>query len=466
MENRWAIRRSSGLRHRVTPSRRSVARLTLVAAILALAGCARGPKPGDVAVCLAAAPALIDQGVASTEGAVVEPVSRSGVRGVVIRVLAPWDGAALPLTCRFDPTVEPGDVEGLIGVVPPGGRQLTVRQVASLRAWLRIDAPAYAPAATLAPSAEPILGAFGYGAQALVNGLVRGSLYALTAAGYALVFSLLEIVNFAFGEMFTLGAYVAILVFAGATQSGVLSPLSGWTAGLACLAAVGAMVPWGFAIERVVYRPLRAAGRLFPMVSAIGLSILLQNFIHLSQGARPKFLAALALGSLEIATPDGGGVIRVPLAQLGGIVLGLALGVAVWRLSVATRFGREQRALAQDRVMAALMGVDADRVIGRTFMLGAALAGVSGVAALVIYGEADPVMGVPLGFKALSGAVLGGMGSLGGALIGGLLIGLVEAAWSAYAEPSYRDAVIFALLILVLLFRPRGLFGWSDRTSS
>ncbi|MBV8169818.1 MAG: branched-chain amino acid ABC transporter permease [Alphaproteobacteria bacterium] len=340
-----------------------------------------------------------------------------------------------------------------------------------LRIWLALEEAPPAPSDDLAvPNAPraPPFSPLGYLLQLLLNGLVLGAIYCLIAVGYAQVFSLLEIVNFAFGELFTLGAYLAIVVFV--LLAGTDLALGAAGPALALLAALALIVPWGWAIERAVYRPLgiaraTSAARLIPLVSAIGLSIFLENLVRISQGNRNKWLAPVIEGRIALPLGDGTALAIgwVQLAIVGAVAA--VCGALGWLLA-RTSFGRQQRACAQDRVAASLLGVDVERVISRTFMLGAGLAGIAGFAALLYYGQADPSMGYSVGFKALSAAVLGGIGSLAGAMVGGVLIGLAEALWSGYFDGAYRDVVIFAVLIGVLIVRPSGLLGDPGKTSS
>jgi branched-chain amino acid transport system permease protein len=367
------------------------------------------------------------------------------------------------LTCRFA-----GDADRLqlTGIETPATGALSAPRLAMLRIWLGLaDDPAAGDAPT--PHAPP-LGPPGYLLQQLLNGLVLGAIYCLIAIGYAQVFSLLEIVNFAFGELYMMGAYFALLGLVLVAGSGLEQGAAGGA--LALIGAVALSLPWGWAIARAVYRPLgiaRAnnAARLIPLVSAIGLSIFLQNLVRLGQGNRNKWLSPIVEGAWSVPLGDGTAV-RVGVAQLAIVMLTAAVCAVLWLIVQRSAFGRQQRACAQDRVAAALLGVDVDLVISRTFMLGAALAGIAGASALIGYGEADPSMGDTIGFKALSAAVLGGIGSLGGAMVGGLLIGLAEALWSAYFDGAYRDVVIFAALIVTLIARPAGLFGDPAKTSS
>ncbi len=297
--------------------------------------------------------------------------------------------------------------------------------------------------------------------QQLINGLVLGSIYALVALGYTMVYGILELINFAHGEITMMGAMVALsvigaLALAAPGLPGVLMLAAGLTVAIPVCMALGLL------IERVAYRPLRFAPRLAPLITAIGVSIILQN------------IAMLIWGKQYIPFPDvlpqgrhtfyGAAITDVQIAILlltTGIMLMLIL------LVQKTRLGRAMRATAQSRQVASLMGVDVNRVIASTFVIGAALAAVAGVMVSAYYGLAHYYMGFMLGLKAFSAAVLGGIGNLGGAMLGGLLLGLIESFGAGYIGDltggflgsHYQDVFAFFVLIAVLVFRPQGLLG-------
>jgi branched-chain amino acid transport system permease protein len=203
---------------------------------------------------------------------------------------------------------------------------------------------------------------------------------------------------------------------------------------------------------------LRGSTRLAPLISAIGMSIFLQNMVQLTQGARVKPIPPMVVGGIDLLTADGF-TARVSYSQILIVVVTVALMFAFTWLITRTSFGRQQRACEQDRTMTALLGIDVDRTISLTFMLGASLAAVAGVMVTVYYGVVDFYIGFVAGIKAFTAAVLGGVGSLPGAMLGGLIIGLIEAFWSAYLAAEYKDVATFSILILVLMFRPSGLLG-------
>lgn len=297
--------------------------------------------------------------------------------------------------------------------------------------------------------------------QQLINGLVLGSVYALVALGYTMVYGIIELINFAHGEVTMTGALVALSAI-GAVALGMpgLPGVLMLAAGLAL--AIPVCVALGLLIERVAYRPLRNAPRLAPLITAIGVSIILQNLAMLIWGKQYiSFPPVLPQGSYEIL---GAHITDVQIAIL---VLTLLIMLGLILVVQKTRLGRAMRATAQSRQVASLMGVDVDRVIAATFAIGSALAAVAGVMVSAYYGLAHYYMGFMLGLKAFSAAVLGGIGNLGGAMLGGLLLGLIESFGAGYIGDltggflgsNYQDVFAFFVLIAVLVFRPAGLLG-------
>jgi branched-chain amino acid transport system permease protein len=295
-----------------------------------------------------------------------------------------------------------------------------------------------------------------YFLQQLINGLTLGSIYGLIAIGYTMVYGIVGMINFAHGEIYMIGAFISVIAFLVLGLAGIsYVPLA-----LAVVLLVTMLLTsvYGWAVERLAYRPLRGSTRLAPLISAIGMSIFLQNYVQVTQGARVKPLPPLVHGGFTIFEA-GGFTVRLSYLQLFIIVLTLALMAAFTAVIAMTPLGRAQRACEQDMRMAALVGVDVDRVISTTFVIGAALAAVAGLMVTLYYGVVDFFIGFLAGIKAFTAAVLGGIGSLPGAMLGGLLIGLIEAFWSGYFSVEYKDVSVFAVLILVLVFRPTGLLG-------
>jgi branched-chain amino acid transport system permease protein len=215
---------------------------------------------------------------------------------------------------------------------------------------------------------------------------------------------------------------------------------------------------YGWAVERIAYRPLRGAPRLAPLISAIGMSIFLQNYVQLAQGARQKPVPPLIPGGI-VLVPSDVFPVTISYVQILVIAATTVLMVGFSLLIARTKLGRAQRACEQDRLMAALLGIDVDRTISLTFVIGAALAAVAGLMVTLYYGVVDFFIGFLAGLKAFTAAVLGGIGSLPGAMLGGILIGLIESFYSAYFSIDYKDVAAFAILVLVLIFRPSGLLG-------
>ena len=297
--------------------------------------------------------------------------------------------------------------------------------------------------------------------QQLINGLVLGSVYALVALGYTMVYGILELINFAHGEVTMIGAMVALTVIgalAGAHVDlpGIVIVLVG------VLAAIPACMLLGFTIERVAYRPLRNAPRLAPLITAIGVSILLQNLAMIIWGRQYiSFPPILPRTTYHL----GGATISV--LQIFILVLSLVIMAALVALVQKTKLGRAMRATAQAPQVAGLMGVNINSIISLTFIIGSALAAVAGVMVSAYYGVAHYYMGFLLGLKAFTAAVLGGIGNLAGAMLGGLLLGVIESMGAGYIGDvtggfmgsNYQDVFAFFVLILVLVLRPSGLLG-------
>jgi len=296
--------------------------------------------------------------------------------------------------------------------------------------------------------------------QQLINGLTLGSIYGLIAIGYTMVYGMLGMINFAHGDVFMVSSFIALIAFL------ILTTIFGFVPGIAMLLLVllvsmafTALLNW--AIERVAYRPLRQSFRLAPLISAIGMSITLSNFVQISQGARNKPIEPLLNNVFVLLDTPSFPVTLSHKQLLIMVVTAVLLGI-FWFVVQKTSLGRAQRACEQDRVMASLLGVDTDRTIAFTFILGAALAAVAGTMYLVYYGVISFSDGFMPGVKAFTAAVFGGIGSLPGAVIGGLLIGLIETLWSAYFSIEYKDVAAFTILIVVLIFMPQGLLGRPD----
>jgi len=295
-----------------------------------------------------------------------------------------------------------------------------------------------------------------YFLQQLINGVTLGSIYGLIAIGYTMVYGIIGMINFAHGDIFMISAFIALIAFLALVAIGVTAvPLALF---LVLLIAMALTSLYGWTVERFAYRPLRHSFRLAPLISAIGMSIALQNYVQIVQGARVKPLPPLIGGGYTLIDSPVF-VVQLSNVQILVVLTTIAL-MAVFSWIVAnTRLGRDMRACEQDLKMASLIGVNVDRTISYTFVIGAALAAVAGIMHLLYYGVVDFYIGFVAGVKAFTAAVLGGIGSLPGAMLGGLLIGLIETFWSAYFSIEYKDVAAFSILVIVLIFLPTGILG-------
>ncbi len=289
--------------------------------------------------------------------------------------------------------------------------------------------------------------------QQLLNGLTIGSVYALIALGYTMVYGIIQMINFAHGEVFMVGAYFGLSVITGL---GLAAPAKGgfvWLLVVICIAAAGCSL-LSLGIERIAYRPLRKAPKLSVLITAIGVSFFLQNVVMLCYGVQDRYVPEI----LPVRQLGGANVSVTPMqAAIFGVSFLLMLGLQ-W-LVYGTKLGRSMRAIAQDPLAAKLMGIPVDRVIAITFAIGSALAGVGGVLFGSYYSTINFHDGYLTGLKAFTAAVLGGIGNLPGAMLGGLLLGLLEGLAAGYISAQWKNVVAFAVLILVLLLRPHGLLG-------
>jgi branched-chain amino acid transport system permease protein len=293
--------------------------------------------------------------------------------------------------------------------------------------------------------------------QELVNGLTTGALYSLVALGFSMVYGVLKLLNFAHGDLYMIGAYVGFFViqwFGGAANVGIPVPL---LLAIMFLLAAGVSGGLGVAIERFAYRPLRDAPRIAPLITAIGISFFLENAVLLLFGAQyriyntPEFISlssGIRIGSVTIDT-----------VQIMVLVLSVALMAGLQLLVNRTRWGKQVRAVAADREAAEMLGINVNFTISMTFFLGSALAGVAGVMGGLLFNQVTNTIGFIVGLKAFTAAVVGGIGSLPGAMLGGLLIGLAESFTIGYISSTYSNLLVFALLIIVMLVRPSGLLG-------
>ena len=293
--------------------------------------------------------------------------------------------------------------------------------------------------------------------QELVNGITTGALYSLVALGFSMVYGVLKLLNFAHGDLYMIGAYIGFFViqwFGGAANVGIPVPL---LLLIMFVLAAGVAGGLGVAIERFAYRPLRDAPRIAPLITAIGISFFLENAVLLLFGAQyriyntPEFISlssGIRIGSVTIDT-----------VQIMVVVLSVALMAGLQLLVNRTKWGKQVRAVAADREAAEMLGINVNFTISMTFFLGSALAGVAGVMGGLLFNQVTNTIGFIVGLKAFTAAVVGGIGSLPGAMLGGLLIGVAESFTIGYISSTYSNLLVFALLIIVMLVRPSGLLG-------
>jgi branched-chain amino acid transport system permease protein len=293
-----------------------------------------------------------------------------------------------------------------------------------------------------------------YFLQLFLGGLTRGSIYALIALGYTMVYGIIKLINFAHGEIYMIGAFTALIIASVLTLQGFneISILV-----LAALVAVIYSSAYGYTIEKIAYKPLRQAPRLSPLISAIGMSIFLQNYVLLAQTS--DFLPFPSLIP-EFKFMDQ----YEHIFSSTELMIFLTTAIVMIILTVVikyTRTGKAMRATAQDRKMAMLVGVDVNRIISATFVIGSALAAVGGILIASHIGQINFYIGFIAGIKAFTAAVLGGIGSIPGAVLGGFILGWTESFATGYVSSDYEDVFAFALLVLILIFRPAGILGKS-----
>ena len=304
--------------------------------------------------------------------------------------------------------------------------------------------------------------------QLLVNGVTLGSVYALVALGFSMVYGILKLLNLAHGDVLMVGAFIGwgVIGWLGGAQD---PNVAVWILiVLMVLAAMAGCGLLGVAIERFAYRPLRRAPRIAPLISALGVSFFIQNSVLLLFGADFRSYDTFDLVDVEVGIEFG--PLRVWVVRLVVIGAALAMMVALWLLVTRTKLGKAMRATAIDREAAAMMGIDVDKVIVKTFFIGSALAGAAGVLVGLVFGQINHFMGFGYGLKGFTAAVVGGIGSIPGAMFGGLFIGLAEALSVGYIEDftrgrlgsAFSDLVVFLILVLFMLLRPQGIFGKPD----
>lgn len=291
--------------------------------------------------------------------------------------------------------------------------------------------------------------------QQLVNGLVLGSIYGLIAIGYTMVYGIIGMINFAHGEVYMISAYITAITIAVLALFGLEQIFLVLT--ITFIIAVFITACYGWTIERLAYRPLRGSTRLAPLISAIGMSLFLQNYVRVAQGARSQGIPAILHGHWRIGSEQH--FMQISHVQAFIILTALMSMVVLSVVIRRTQLGRMMRATQQDLPMAAILGVPTNKIISLVFIIGAGMAAIAGVLVSLNYGSFNFHIGFIIGIKAFTAAVLGGIGSLTGAMLGGILLGLAESLFAGFIDVDYKDVFAFSILIFILIFKPSGLLG-------
>ncbi len=290
--------------------------------------------------------------------------------------------------------------------------------------------------------------------QQLINGVTIGAFYALVALGYTMVYGVLKLINFAHGDLFMWGAYLGLTGLSALLA--LLAQTSAWAILPVVIIVMVSVALIGVLIERVAYRPLRTAGRLAPVISALGAAFILESLARNVYGASWKTYPAGI-------TPTGGitlgGGVRVGVMQIIVLVVSFLLMGGLYLFVQRTRIGTAMRAVSLDHDVSRLMGIDVDRIIAIVFLIGPGLGGVAGLIVALYYGSFDFTLGWVFGLKAFIAAIMGGIGNIPGAMLGGMLLGIIETLGSGYVSPQWKDVIAYVILIVILIFRPTGLLG-------
>lgn len=433
----------------VTQGIRTACVIALLATVTALTPARAETVVGPVQRCQELLPAFVS--APSRLSIETQPTGTDGTVGV--RLAWPGDGREEWIICWFLPHLAedlPWQMTQLDTSKYGMLRRYDIQQLYKLLRLQQHRSQEFSPAAD-----TPVATAL-YLLQQIINAGSLGCVYALIAIGFTLVYGITRVVNFAFGEIYMLGAFMTFIAAA------VIQGLGGSIAVSALLVILGGtaaiMAAYGLAMDRLVFRPLRQAPTTVALIAAVGLSLALKDSVRLLQGAKTRYLLVEQLDSWPVITGLGFDV-YVRKGHLFVAAAAAIIGGLLWWTHARTSLGRCQRACAQDIRMAALLGVPIDRTIGLTFMMGAAIVGTGGTFAAAQHGVVNFHMGTIMGFKALTAALLGGIGSLPGAVLGGLLIALIEVMTAAFLGSGWKDIAVFAVLVLVLLYRPAGLLG-------
>jgi branched-chain amino acid transport system permease protein len=436
-------------------------RFAVLLMALLCAACGRATDSEQLRLCRAILPVLHAEGTEFREVRVAPAaLGKSGVR---IDYAAREPGAerrTYGLTCGFGGTTFERDRLDLVAV-EIDGKPIGHGRLTFLRRFLAEAGPAEtAPSPQRSPG---LSAAAAYALQQLINALALAAVYALLATAYSLIYGLTGRINLAFGEIAVLGAYGAIGGVAATVALGIADPIAGLALALAIAAAMAG--GWSLLVGRAVVAPLHARHRLGQpiLIATAAVALTLSEFMRLTQGARERWAPPVFNQPLTLASAENFAVTVTPM-QIAVALLGLAAAGAVLVLLGRTRFGRAWRAFADDPGTAALLGVNGDRLFAATFLLAGLLAGLAGWIVAAHYGNVSFSMGAMLGLKALVAAVVGGIGSVPGAFLGGVCVALIETGWSAYFDIEARDIVLFSLLIVVFVLRPGGLLGFTGPT--
>lgn len=435
--------------------------LLIALAALSLTACGPSVDSEQLRLCRQVIPALNADGSEIREIRYAPAgIAQEGVRiDYVVRAPGEPDRVRR-LDCGFAGRTFSGERLDLVAVQTEDGALGEAQLYYLKRFWL--GSPDSARSSESREPSVPVLpGSLAYVMQLIINATALSAVYALLATAYSLIYGITGRINLAFGEIAVLGAYGAVAAIAVSVSLGLGDPFAGVVVALALAAAFCAL--WSAAIGALVIAPLHARHRLGQpiLVATIGLAVALQEFLHVAQGARERWVPPLF--QLPIALARAGSfVVTVTPLQIAVVALTLGAAVGMLWLFTRTRFGLSWRAYADDPLTAALVGVDGGKLLSTTFALAGVSTGLAGAVVAVYYGNVESSMGTMLGIKALIAALVGGIGSVAGAFVSGLALGLIETAWSAYFDITLRDAVIYSVLIGLFLLRPGGLFGLAN----
>jgi branched-chain amino acid transport system permease protein len=457
----WWVARARSCR--LWQTRRAFPQVLIALVLLAplLAGCGHSIDGEQLRLCRDVIPALNSEGTDIRE--LRYGPSALGQQGVRIDYAARVPGEASSVRyveCGFAGRTLSADRLNLVAVETDRGPLGDARLYYLKRFWLGSVAGT-GEGVGGQPAVPDLPPSVAYAAQQFINAIALSAVYALLATAYSLIYGITGRINLAFGEIAMLGSYGAIGAIAVLVALGLDDPLAGIAVALAAAAAFSGL--WSAVIGRYVIAPLQARHRLGQpiLVATAGLAIAIQEFLHLSQGVRERWVPPLFKEPIALARA-GAFVVTVTPLQIAVVISTLAAAAAMLWLFTRTRFGLSWRAYADDPLTAALLGVDGTRLLSATFVLAGLSAGLAGAVVGVYYGNVGSGMGTMLGLKALIAALLGGIGSVPGAFLGGLVVGLIETAWSAYFDITLRDLVIYTFLVVLFLLRPGGLFGLAN----